>query len=133
MKHPHQELTRKIIGACFEVMNELGTGFLEVVYRRSLVIALRQLGLRVGEEVPMKVFFRGEQVGSYVADILVKDAALVETKVAQAIANEHLAQAINYLKATDRDVGVVANFGKAKVEHRTVVHPRLFDAEGQQS
>ena len=131
MKHPHQELTRKIIGACFEVMNELGTGFLEVVYRRALVIALRQLGLKVDEEVPMKVYFRGHEVGSYVADILVDDVALVETKVAQAIANEHLAQAINYLKGTNREVGVVANFGKPTVQHRTVTHGRLRQAMEQ--
>lgn len=125
MNHPHQDITREIIGACFEVMNELGTGFLESVYRKSLAIALRQRGLNVQQEAPLKVNFRGEEVGHYIADILVNDAVIVETKVADAIANEFLAQVINYLKASDKQVGIVANFGKPTVQHRTLVHPRL--------
>jgi GxxExxY protein len=125
MNHPHQDITREIIGACFEVMNELGTGFLESVYRKSLAIALRHRGLSVQQEAPLKVHFRGEEVGHYVADIVVNEVVIVETKVAEAIASEYLAQVINYLKASDKQVGIVANFGKPIVQHRTLVHPIL--------
>jgi len=114
----HEELTRRIIGVCFEVSNELGAGFLESVYHQALLIALRDNGLEAQSGVPIKVHFRGHEVGSFVADILVDQRVLVEVKAVRALVAEHQAQVINYLKATAIEVGLLINFGRPKLEVR---------------
>lgn len=116
-----KELTEKIIGACFEIANELGSGFLESVYRKALVIVLLQQGLKAGEEVPLKVSFRGQIVGEFYADILVDDRLVIELKAVKALTAEHEAQLMNYLKATGIKVGLLINFGKSKVEWKRLV------------
>jgi GxxExxY protein len=114
----HEELTGRIIGTCYEVHNELGSGFLESVYQNALLLALRQAGLKVEGQVPLQVLFRGQVVGEFVADLLVEGKVLVELKAAQALAREHFAQVINYLKATGISVGLLVNFGTPRMEHR---------------
>jgi len=116
-----KELTEKIIGSCFEVSNELGNGFLESVYRKALLIALRQLGLKADEEVPLKVSFRNQIVGDFYADILVDDRLVIELKAVKTLTAEHEAQLMNYLKATGIKVGLLINFGKTKVEWKRIV------------
>lgn len=107
----HAELTRVIIEASFEVAKELGTGFLESVYEKALAIALREKGLAVETQVPLAVMFRGQVVGEFYADLLVEKQVIVELKAVKALAPEHQAQAINYLKATGIEVGLLINFG----------------------
>ena len=107
----HEELTRRILEACFEVINELGCGFLESVYQNALVIALQQKGLTVEAQLAMPVAFRGENVGQFYADLFVDNKVIVELKAAEALIPEHIAQVINYLKATNTDVGLLVNFG----------------------
>jgi len=85
----HENLTREILAACFEVGTELGHGFLEAVYERALSIALRQRGLEVATQVPLAVTFRGQVVGEYAADMVVADKVLVELKAVQALLPEH--------------------------------------------
>jgi GxxExxY protein len=85
----HEELTGKVLEACFEVSNELGAGFLESVYKKALLIALRQKGIRAKAQVPMNVEFRGESVGEFFGDILVEDKVLLELKAVRALAPEH--------------------------------------------
>jgi len=114
----HEGLTEKVIGACFEVAHELGAGFLESVYGKALLVALRQKGLRVEAQVPLKVKFRGVIVGDFFADILVDDQLIIELKTVSTLRPEHQAQVINYLKATDIDVGLLVNFGNPKLEYR---------------
>jgi GxxExxY protein len=114
----HQELTENILGACFEVMNEIGAGFLESVYGKALLIALRDRGLIAQAQVPLSVIFRGEKVGDFFADILVEGKIIIELKAAKAIAPEHQAQIINYLNATGIEVGLLVNFGPTKLEYR---------------
>lgn len=114
----YEELTGKILEACFEVINELGSGFLESVYEKALVIALRQKGLLVKTQVPLSVEFRGENVGQFFADLLVEDKVIVELKAVTQLAPEHHAQVINYLKATGIEVGLLVNFGRPKLEYR---------------
>jgi len=121
MKLLEKELTEKVIGACFEVANELGPGFLESVYRKALIMVLMQLGLKAGEEVPLKVSFRGQIVGDFFADILVDDRLVIELKAVKALTAEHEAQLMNYLKATGIKVGLLVNFGKSKVEWKRLV------------
>ena len=114
----HQEITEKIIGCCFDVINELGSGFLESVYEKSLVVVLQEKGLKVVSQASISVEFRGQVVGEFFADILVEDKIVVELKAVKKIAPEHLAQVINYLKATGFETGLLVNFGCQKLEYR---------------
>lgn len=112
------EITEKILGACFEVIKELGSGFLESVYAKALLIALREKGLKAASQAPISVFFRNQIVGEFFADILVEDKILVELKAVKTLAPEHLAQIINYLNATGLETGLLVNFGNQKLEYR---------------
>jgi GxxExxY protein len=107
----HAELTEAIIGTFYEVYNELGHGFIESVYENSLAIALRGRGFGVHQQIAIPVFFRGAQVGDFGADLLVDRLVLLELKVAKNIDEAHVAQLLNYLKATEIEVGLVLNFG----------------------
>jgi len=113
-----KELTREIIGAAFDVSNELGSGFLESVYEKALLIALQEKGLNGKSQVPLNVKFRDQVVGEFYADIIVEDQVLLELKACKVIAPEHIAQILNYLKATEMEVGLLMNFGSAKLEYR---------------
>lgn len=116
-KLKHEDITAKILEACFEVSNELGAGFLESVYQNALVIALKQKSFQVQVQVPIAVMFRGENVGNFVADLLVEQKVIVELKAVTALTPEHQAQVINYLKATGIEVGLLVNFGRSKIEY----------------
>ena len=107
----HSTLTESIIGTFFEVYNELGHGFLESVYENSLAIALREKGFEVYQQTAIPVRFRGKLVGDFVADMIVNQFVLLELKSARAIDAAHIAQLLNYLKATEIEVGLLLNFG----------------------
>lgn len=113
----HEDLTRMIIEACFEVSREMGVGFVEAVYENALLVALRQKGLKVEQQIPLKVRFRNVVVGEFRVDVLVEEKVLLELKAVSRIAPEHKAQTINYLKATGIEVGLLINFGAPKVEY----------------
>jgi GxxExxY protein len=115
---PEGKLTEIILGCCFDVMNELGTGFLEAVYKNAFVVALRQKGVQVSQEIPFEICFRGETVGRYIADLLVEKEIIVEFKCCKALLPEHQAQVINYLKATGLSVGLLVNFGQYRLEYK---------------
>lgn len=114
----HEDLTEKILKACFEVSNELGSGFLESVYQKALLITLAENGLKAKSQFPLKVMFHGQTVGEFFPDIIVEDVVLLELKVVKTLAPEHLAQVMNYLKATGIEVGFLVNFGNPKLEYR---------------
>jgi GxxExxY protein len=107
----HRELTQKVIGVFFEVYNELGHGFLESVYQKALELALISKGLRVCRKVEVPVWFRGEKVGDFEADVLVDECLLLELKAVRRLDSAHEAQLLNYLRATDVEVGLLFNFG----------------------
>ncbi len=107
----HRELTERIIGTFYDVYNELGHGFIESVYEKSLAIALRQQGLEVFQQVAIPVWFRGIQVGDFDADLMIERVVIAELKSARSIDPAHVAQLLNYLKATDIEVGLLLNFG----------------------
>jgi GxxExxY protein len=107
----HGELTEKIIGIFYAVYNELGGGFLESVYRNAMVLALRQSGLSCEAEHPVPVHFRGQQIGSFFADVLVEDKIILELKAVRHLETAHEAQLLNYLRATPIEVGLLLNFG----------------------
>jgi GxxExxY protein len=114
--YKHSTLTELVIGTFYDVYNELGYGFLELVYRNSLQLALLAQGVEVEQEVPVAVYFRGKNVGDFRADLVVNRVILLELKTADAIAAAHEAQVINYLRATALELGLILNFGpKPKV------------------
>jgi len=108
----YEDKTQKIIKAFYKVYNTLGYGFLEKVYQKALLIELRKMGFYCQEEAPVKVYYEEYQVGDYRADIIVDNCIIIENKAAEALAEENEYQLINYLKATEIEVGLLLNFGK---------------------
>jgi GxxExxY protein len=109
--YKHTEITELIIKAFYKVYNTLGYGFLEKVYRNALAIEIQKLGLEVAPEARILVYYEGEVVGEYFADLLVAGVVLVELKAVEKLMEGHEAQLINYLKATPYEVGLLLNFG----------------------
>ena len=107
----YSDTTEKIIKAFYKVYNTLGYGFLEKVYEKSMMIELKKLGLNALRQVPIKVHYDGEIVGDYYADIIVIDKVIIELKAAESLSPVDEAQLLNYLKATDIEVGLLVNFG----------------------
>ena len=105
-----KELSYKIRGAVFEVSRELGAGFLEKVYERALMIELERLGLNCKKQFPIPVTYKGDNIGNFVADIVVENRVILELKAQQDIRSEHTAHLINYLKATHMKIGLLINF-----------------------
>ncbi len=108
----HGEITDLILKAFYKVYNTLGYGFLEKVYERSMIIELTKSGLNIEQQKNIKVFYDRNQVGDYYADLLVNSLVIIELKAAENICEEHEAQLLNYLRATDIEVGLLLNFGK---------------------
>lgn len=108
----HKDLSNKIIKCFYTVYNQLGFGFLEKVYENSLLIELRKNGIFAEKQRPIKVFYEEQMVGEYFADIIVEDKLILELKAAEVLVEEHELQLINYLKATDIEIGLLLNFGK---------------------
>jgi GxxExxY protein len=107
----YKEVTAKIIGVFFEVYNELGYGFLESVYQKSLGLALQGAGLQACWPISIPVWFRGQHVGHFEGDMLVDKCVLLELKAVRYLDGSHQAQLLNYLKATDVEIGLLLNFG----------------------
>jgi len=107
----HKELTYKIIGVFYDVYNELGHGFLESVYQKSLGLALQAAGLDARWPIAIPVWFRGHQVGHFEADMLVEKCVLLELKAVRTLDGSHHFQLLNYLRATEIEVGLLLNFG----------------------
>ncbi|HEV7472704.1 MAG TPA: GxxExxY protein [Pyrinomonadaceae bacterium] len=107
----HRALTQEIIGVFYEVYNELGHGFLESVYETALEIALTSKGLPVLRQIEVPVWFRGKKIGDFTADMLVDRCVLLELKAGRALDPAHEAQLLNYLRATEIEVGMLFSFG----------------------
>jgi GxxExxY protein len=116
----HRRTTQEVLGVFFEVYNELGSGFLESVYRNALSVALDQRGVRNLREVPLDVFFRRARVGFFRADLLVNDCVVVEIKVALTLDRSHEAQLLNYLRASPIETGLLLNFGPKPTFRRLI-------------
>jgi GxxExxY protein len=123
----HERLTQAIIGCAMEVINELGTGFVESVYEKALMLVLRQKGWEAVSQHPVRVLFRGESVGDFIVDMHVEQKVLVELKAVKALAPEHQAQIINYLNATGVGVGLLINFGNPKLEYKRFTRKKGAD------
>ena len=117
----HGLITDQILRVFYDVYNELGHGFLESVYHRSLVLALKEKGLNVRSRVAIPVWFRGQQVGQFEADVLVENCVLLELKAARMLDSSHRAQLMNYLRATEIEVGLLLNFGERPEFKRVIL------------
>jgi GxxExxY protein len=120
----HGLVTDQILAVFYSVYNELGHGFLESVYHRSLVLALEAAGLKVCSRVAIPVWFRDHQVGHFEADVLVENCVLLELKAARSLDSSHRAQLLNYLRATEIEGGLLLNFGE-RPEFKRVVFDNL--------
>jgi GxxExxY protein len=107
----YKELTEKLIHVFYKVYNTLGYGFLEKVYENAFLVELKKVGIKAIPQSPIRVLYDGEVVGEYFADILVDNKVIVEIKAVRNLVVEHEAQLLNYLKATDIEVGLLLNFG----------------------
>ena len=117
----HEEISEKILKSFYTVYNKLGYGFLEKVYENALLLELRKAGLNCTKQVPIEVYYEEVSVGNYFADILVEGKIILELKAGDgALIEEHELQLINYLKATDKEVGLLLFFGKKPVFKRKI-------------
>ena len=114
-------LTEKVLACAYRVANELGTGFLEKVYENALAHELRKAGCAVSQQQPIEVHYDGVVVGTYAADLLVDGHLLIELKACKALDDAHIAQCLNYLKATGHPTCLLLNFGKPKIEVRRLM------------
>lgn len=109
--YKHADLTEKIIGCAYKVYNQLGAGFIEKIYENALMIELKNAALNAQQQYPVKVYYQDILIGDYVADIVVEDKVIVELKAVSQLTKAHEVQLVNYLKATELEVGLLINFG----------------------
>lgn len=115
------DVIRSVVGAAYEVSNVLGAGFLEKVYHTALLQELTERGLAVESQVHYRIDYKGHCVGEYVADLLVENAIIVELKCVDHLANEHMAQCLNYLKASGQHLALLLNFQHPKMEWKRII------------
>ncbi len=108
----YEDLTRKIIKCFYKVYDELGNGFLESVYEKSLIIELKNVGLKAVDQQRLDVFYKNHTVGDFKADVIVEGKIIIEIKAITKLTSQHEAQLINYLKATGKKIGLLVNFGE---------------------
>ena len=121
----YEEITERIIQGFFSVYNTLGCGFLEKVYENALAIELKDRGLKVRPQAPITVIYKNQTVGHYQADLLVEECIIVELKAVEALRDEHFAQLLNYLRATEIEIGLLLNFGpKPEVKRKLFIHKK---------
>lgn len=108
----HKKLSDSILKVYYEVYNQLGYGFLEKVYQNAMFLELKSQGYKVEPQKQIKVYFKNQVVGEYYADLLIDDAIILELKACECLMDAHKAQLINYLKATEIEIGLLLNFGE---------------------
>ncbi len=116
----HADITNRVIKAFYNVYNTLGYGFLEKVYENALSIELKGMGLHIRQQQNIKVYYKEQVVGDYYADIVVNNLVILELKAEENLREKNKSQLINYLKATDKEVGLLLNFGK-DAEYKRVI------------
>ena len=121
----HQYLTERIIGCAYKVHNKMGFGFVELVYEKCMLIEFAKAGLKAESQKPITVYYDGEVVGEFAADLMIEDAVIIELKSLRRIVRAHEVQLVNYLTATRTDVGLLMNFAERKVEVKRKV--RILD------
>ena len=117
----YKDLSYKIVGLAMRVHSKLGNGFLEKVYENALMVLFRREGIEAKQQAPITVYFEEEVVGNYYADILVENRVILEIKSVEKIIDAHIAQSLNYLKATSLRLAIILNFSKEKLEYKRII------------
>ena len=125
----HRQITERIIGCAYTVYNKMGFGFLESVYEKCMLIELAKAELRACAQKPITVFYEGHTVGEFVADLMVEDKIIVELKSVRRVVKAHEVQLVNYLTATNIEVGLLLNFAEQKVEVKRRVRTLPADVD----
>ncbi len=120
-KYLYSDLSYLVLKAFYKVYNTLGYGFLEKVYENAMMIELKAIGLSCMQQMHIDVYYQDKKIGVYFADIIVEDKIIIEMKAAECISPENEAQLVNYLRATDMEVGLLLNFGKKPQHSRKVL------------
>lgn len=120
----HKDLSYRLVGMAMKVHRELGRGFLERVYENAMAILLRKENISFQQQFPLKVYFEGETVGDYFADMIVEEKIIIEFKSAENLSPAHNAQAVNYLRATGLELAIIINFGRDSLQYERVVNYR---------
>jgi GxxExxY protein len=116
----HRNLSNTILKIYFEVYNELGYGFLEKVYQNAMYFELKSQGYKVEAQKQIKVYYKSQLVGDYFSDLLIEDSIILELKACECLMDEHKAQLLNYLKATELEIGLLLNFGTTPEFKRSI-------------
>lgn len=119
--YPHAEITKEIIGAAIEVLNDLRPGLDEKVYENALVIELRDRGHVVYQQKAFPIYFKKRHIGTLIPDLIVDDAVIVDAKVTQAFTDVHISQMIGYLTITGLKVALLINFKFDRLQFKRVV------------
>jgi GxxExxY protein len=117
----HQKITDSVLKVYYDVYNSLGYGFLEKVYQNAMYFELKNAGYKVEAQKPIKVYLRNQLIGEYYADLLIEDKVIIELKACEVLMNVHIAQLMNYLKATEVEVGLLLNFGE-EAEFKRIIY-----------
>lgn len=118
----YKEECYNIIGTCMEVHKELRSGFLEAVYQESLSIELESSSIPFQKETKLSITYKGIQLNKhYFADFICYDEIIVETKAVSELNKQHISQVLNYLKATNRKIGLIVNFGSEKLQYKRII------------
>ncbi len=128
-----KELTHKIIGCAMEVHRVLGPGFQEYIYQRALAIEMRNAGIRFEEEFELSIFYKGEKIGLRRVDFWIEQKISLEIKAKSELDNTHLAQAINYIEASNIETGLLINFGASSLQFKRIHNKNLFPPNPDQS
>ena len=125
--YKYSDLTEKIIKEAYHVFNYLGSGFMEKVYENALAISLKKADLNIETQFPINVYFENELIGEYIADIVVENKIIVELKAVKRLNSIHEVQIVNYLKATNMEVGLLLNFGeKLEIKRKVNSNPPVI-------
>jgi GxxExxY protein len=122
----YKELSYKITKLALEVHNELGCGFLEKIYENAMMMLFEREKISARQQAPADVFFHEKVIGEYFADILVDNKIILELKTVDAISNAHIAQVLNYLRATGIKLGIIMNFGNPKFTYKRLVYDKNY-------
>ena len=118
----HQEKTYEVIGACFEVYNQLGNGFLEIIYKECLQRELIARRVLLEREKQIEIYYKGKSIGKkYVIDFLIEQEIILEIKAVNEIVDSHVSQTLNYIKGSGKRIGLLVNFGPKRVEYKRLI------------
>lgn len=120
-QYPHSEITDKIIQCAIEAHKILGPGFLENIYEKALILELKKIGLKASEQVAIPIVYKGTNIGEHRLDLLIEDKVIVENKTVADFNEIHMAQILSYLKATNKQVGLLLNFAKTTLDIKRVI------------